>query len=223
MSSVVISGDTSGAITLSAPAVAGTNTLSLPAVTDTLVGLAATQTLTNKSIAATQLTGTIAAARLPAGSVLQVVQGTTTTTTTYSSAQTWTSMSSFLSASITPTSISSKILIFLQLGKIHNINGVIIKLTRGGSEIFIGDAAGSRPRSTISNVSGFNGDTNHCDGLNVSYLDSPSTTSSTTYSFDAYSEGSGTTAFNRSITDADNNQEYSSRTASSIILMEIAA
>jgi hypothetical protein len=35
MSSVVISGDTSGAITLSAPAVAGTNTITLPASTGT--------------------------------------------------------------------------------------------------------------------------------------------------------------------------------------------
>jgi len=35
MSSVVISGDTSGAITLSAPAVAGTNTITLPAATGT--------------------------------------------------------------------------------------------------------------------------------------------------------------------------------------------
>ena len=31
MSSIVVSGDTSGAITIQAPAVAGTNTLSLPA------------------------------------------------------------------------------------------------------------------------------------------------------------------------------------------------
>ena len=37
MSSVVISGDTSGAITLSAPAVAGTNTLTLPASTGTVM------------------------------------------------------------------------------------------------------------------------------------------------------------------------------------------
>jgi len=37
MSSVVISGDTSGAITLTAPAVAGTNTLTLPAETGTLL------------------------------------------------------------------------------------------------------------------------------------------------------------------------------------------
>ena len=36
MSSVVISGDTSGAITLSAPAVAGTNTITLPAAAGTV-------------------------------------------------------------------------------------------------------------------------------------------------------------------------------------------
>jgi len=36
MSSVIISGDTSGAITLAAPAVAGTNTISLPALTGTV-------------------------------------------------------------------------------------------------------------------------------------------------------------------------------------------
>ena len=35
MSSIVISGDTSGAITLAAPAVAGTNTITLPATTGT--------------------------------------------------------------------------------------------------------------------------------------------------------------------------------------------
>jgi len=37
MSSVVISGDTSGAITLAAPAVAGTNTATLPAATGTIM------------------------------------------------------------------------------------------------------------------------------------------------------------------------------------------
>lgn len=37
MSSIVVSGDTSGAITLAAPAVAGTNTLTLPAQTGTVV------------------------------------------------------------------------------------------------------------------------------------------------------------------------------------------
>jgi hypothetical protein len=38
MSSVIISGDTSGAITLAAPAVSGTNTLTLPATTGSVIG-----------------------------------------------------------------------------------------------------------------------------------------------------------------------------------------
>lgn len=45
-----VAGTTSGAITLDAAAVAGTNTLTLPAATDTLVGKATTDTLTNKTI-----------------------------------------------------------------------------------------------------------------------------------------------------------------------------
>ena len=77
MASILVSGDTSGSITIAAPAVAGSGTLTLPTGTDTLIGKATTDTLTNKSIAATQLTGTIAAAALPAGTVLQVVNSQT--------------------------------------------------------------------------------------------------------------------------------------------------
>jgi hypothetical protein len=47
---VQLNGSTSGSVTLTATAVAGTSTLTLPAVTDTLVGLAATQTLTSKTL-----------------------------------------------------------------------------------------------------------------------------------------------------------------------------
>lgn len=42
MSSIVVSGDTSGAITIAAPAVAGTNTLTLPANTGTVLTTAST-------------------------------------------------------------------------------------------------------------------------------------------------------------------------------------
>jgi hypothetical protein len=45
MANVIISGDTSGAITLAAPAVAGTNTISLPASTGTLVVTSGAQTI----------------------------------------------------------------------------------------------------------------------------------------------------------------------------------
>lgn len=46
----IFSGSASGTITVAASAVAGTNTLTLPAATDTLVGRATTDTLTNKTI-----------------------------------------------------------------------------------------------------------------------------------------------------------------------------
>jgi hypothetical protein len=51
VANLAFSGSTSGTTTVQANAVAGTNTLTLPATTsDTLVGLAATQTLTNKTL-----------------------------------------------------------------------------------------------------------------------------------------------------------------------------
>jgi hypothetical protein len=59
---VKLNGATSGSVTIDAPAVAGTNTLTLPAVTDTLVGLAATQTLTNKIIQGGAITSATAKA-----------------------------------------------------------------------------------------------------------------------------------------------------------------
>ena len=73
MSSVVISGDTSGTITVSAPAVAGSNTLTLPAATDTLVGKATTDTLTNKTVTGLNLTAgtaTVAPVTLASGTNL---------------------------------------------------------------------------------------------------------------------------------------------------------
>jgi hypothetical protein len=47
---VNLNGSTSGTLTIAAPAVAGTNTITFPAATDTVATLAATQTLTNKTI-----------------------------------------------------------------------------------------------------------------------------------------------------------------------------
>ena len=80
MSSISVAGDVSGAISIAAPSAAGSGVLTLPTGTDTLVGKATTDTLTNKSIAATQLTGTLAVAN--GGTGATSVSGTYTPTLT---------------------------------------------------------------------------------------------------------------------------------------------
>ena len=180
MSSIVVAGDTSGSITIAAPAVAGSGTLTLPTGTDTLVGKATTDTLTNKSIAATQLTGTIAASVLPAGSVLQVVQGTyasqvTNTTVTY--------VDSGLTATITPSSASSKILIFAylgQCGKTAADTQLDLRIVRAATSIF--------PASAINQGSA----TLLVGNPTLVYLDSPATTSATAYKVQLSNRNTGT-------------------------------
>ena len=70
MADIIVAGNTSGSVTISAPSVAGSTVLTLPVIaTDTLAGIAATQTLTNKTLVAPAL-GT------PASGVLTNCTGT---------------------------------------------------------------------------------------------------------------------------------------------------
>jgi hypothetical protein len=110
-------------------------------------------------------------AALPTGCILQVVQGTTTTAVTTTSSGSWTSTN--LSASITPLSATSKILILGQHGSVRvtgSANGVSIRLVRGSTVItqFVTELLYNT--SGIDVIAPFQ------------YLDSPATTSSTTYS-----------------------------------------
>ena len=137
-----------------------------------VVGTTDTQTLTNKSIVATQLTGTIASARLPTGSVLQVVNATyasETSTTSASYADTG------LTVSITPTSSSSKILVlisqrFFANPSNGNDGGGNVKVLRGATTLITATRVGlSDSTGAMDNY------------FTTSYLDSPATTSSITY------------------------------------------
>jgi len=115
-------------------------------------------------------------ATLSAGKVLQVVQDTyaTQVTTTPSS---WTDTG--LSATITPTSASSKILVMggssLWSGSNAYIRGAFNRSISGGSDTFLGDATDGLAM-TINGASEGN-------QITLNYLDSPSTTSATTYHY----------------------------------------
>ena len=166
--SLVLSGSTSGSVTLQEPAVAGTTVLDLPATSGNVVVDSATQTLTNKSIVATQLTGTIAAARLPAGSVLQVVQGTQPAGVTNAGG---TMITTGLTVSITPKFDTSKVLLFVNgFGRTAPKGWINFMLYRNGSVVY-------------DIVGGFNyqSDSTITTQLAAVYLDSPATTASTTY------------------------------------------
>ena len=182
MASVIVAGDVSGTCTLQAPSAAGSTVLTLPVIaTDTLAGIAATQTLTNKTLVApalgtpasgvlTNCTGVVASA-LPAGSVLQVVQGTLTSETSTTSA---TMVDMGLTVTLTPRATSSKVLILVH-GSGYADGGTStyasIQLNRGASSVIIFDGIMGYSANSISNGGSFN----------TAYLDSPSTTSATIY------------------------------------------
>jgi hypothetical protein len=179
MSKIAISGASTGTatFTIESPATSTNRTITIPDATTTLVGTDATQTLTNKSIVATQLTGTIAAARLPAGSVLQVVHTATATETTISSTS---YVSTGFTATITPTSATSKILGFLSVPVNNSSSGRWIAI-----DVFRGAVASNIPvifPTTQFGIGYFFGANSQVVGvLSGSFLDSPNTTSATTY------------------------------------------
>jgi hypothetical protein len=208
MASIVVAGDTSGTVTLTAPAVSGTTTLTLPTTSGTiiagtapsgaLVGTTDTQTLTNKTLGA----GTV----MPTGSVLQVVSSTTSTRTTSTSAS---YVDANLSASITPSSASNNILVIVTYTLAADTSSYAgwSQLVRGATQIaqrtYYTAAANAYASMSAS----------------LSILDSPATTSSTTYKMQIRTDGAGTVSFNGPTT-----MSYSTGTPtnySAITLMEI--
>jgi hypothetical protein len=187
MASVSISGDVSGAISIAAPSAAGSGVLTLPTGTDTLIGKATTDTLTNKSIAATQLTGTIAAAALPAGSVIQVVNSYTAVV-----GAAFLTQATVLELSITPRSASNKVMISYHIGLVDNNAAGTVAYTiirRGGS-------AGTIIPGYSSTITAYcyAGSSRVQLAQSGTFIDSPATTSATTYGVYIRSSSAGTQA-----------------------------
>jgi len=125
-----------------------------------------------------------------------------------------------LSATITPSSSDSKILVFSSVNGSQDVNEarITLLLLRGTSPIFIGDAVGSRLRRSAS----FGSPDVSIVGaaVNCSFLDSPATLSAVTYKWQGQmNAGGGGFFINR--TEQDTNDANQSRFASTITLMEV--
>jgi hypothetical protein len=137
------------------------------------------------------------------GKVLQVIYGSTSTTATNS---TNTYADTNLTASITPSSATSKVLVFVNqsgCGKTTNNTSMKLRLMRGATErIEFAGTAGST-NNTSNNFIG---------SISASYLDEPATTSATTYKTQFLSNENNTSVI-----------VQNGNPVSTIILMEIGA
>ena len=137
------------------------------------------------------------------GTVLQIINVVINTETVVNN-NTWTDTG--LTASITPSATSSKVLISAScqgVGKASNNTYAKLKLLRGSTDI-VADF------ETRGGYNG-NGDTNKIGGCSVTYLDSPSSTSAVAYKVQLLSGGNNSYA-----------QMGDSNSKSTITLMEIA-
>ena len=188
--SLVLQSSGGGQITIQEPATASNFTQTLPAVSGTVI-----------------TTGNI-----PAGSVLQVVQAT------YSTEATTTSTSfvdTNLTASITPTSATSKILVLVNMNAQSYVTsgnardtGGSFKVVRNSTDIWGSNTVNFYIDGGVSATLSFN----ILNLWSVNYLDSPATTSATTYKVQFKAISGRTMGINSS-----------SSAASVITLMEIAA
>jgi len=134
------------------------------------------------------------------GHVLQVVS---VTTTAYNNTTSATYIDSGLTLSITPSSSSNKILVFANVNGTRKANNTALRLqlVRGATVLSIFDTIIGYTNTTTTNSVGTSG---------LSYLDSPATTSSTTYKIQ-FSSSDGASVV-----------ELNAGASSTITLMEVA-
>lgn len=161
-------------------------------------------------------------ATAPSGKVLQVVQ--TIKTDTFSSSSTSLVDITGLSVSITPASASNKIFVMynVEVGSFAGDSNVTLQLLRAGTAIYRGDQVGSS-RKRGSNQIGPSGVENSVKNLTGMFLDSPSTTSSTTYKIQGMINNANSFQVNQDSGAGSNDNANRTVSVSQITVMEIAA
>ena len=159
-------------------------------------------------------TGTISGA----GKILQILQNTSTNTDAIGSGAT----STIVTQAITPSSSSNKILIFvsINIGGDNNSYGYG-QIKRGSTVIGAGATSSSRPLVSFGIMSALNANFDYrMANHNFTFLDSPSTTSETTYKCDVTSTVP-TLRINKTTQDA--NDYLGLRGMSTMTLFEVVA
>ena len=163
--------------------------------------------------------GSASAVQASSGRVLQVVQGSLTTTVSISNTAQGTLTDVGLSASITPSSSTSKILVMVTMGAISaNSNDFAFHLIRGSTEI--GQSTTAASGSNGTGILGATGaEANMPIPASITYLDSPATTSATTYKMQV----NNTNGSAQTVTINRRSSDTTYTMASYMTLMEIAA
>ena len=167
-----------------------------------------------------------AGAVLPAGSILQVVSTTKTDSFSASLATEAETAITGLTATITPSSTSSKILIFASITTTGSSgsNSTSCTLFRDATAIGLADAASNRQRTGGGSTGAAAGGefSESINSISLSFQDAPASSSSITYSVKIRHARSATQTVyvNRSISDPDNATQ--SRGVSTITVMEVA-
>ena len=158
------------------------------------------------------------------GKILQVVQSLNTTITDYSASASYRDIG--ISQAITPSATSSKVLIQASitcgLGYLNQGYSVGFQILRGSTVVPTAPSTSGQTSTFALFPTGSNDD--DCGTVTFSYIDTPSTTSATTYKLQALArDGRGFTINASSDHSDDTTANYRQRGQSTLTLMEIAA
>lgn len=165
------------------------------------------------------LTGSrVASAKMPAGAILQVVQSVKTDT--YNTNATSYTAITGMSATITPTSATSKILVALSMnvGVASDTYHAYFQLYKNGSVLNAANGTSGLAWPCFVHQNGTNYRNMYTHSMN--YLDSPATTSATTYAIYGANQTSST---GFTINYCNLSDSWTPNGISTITLMEIAA
>ena len=200
------------------------NTVDNGSMADDAIGLAELSA-TGTASSSTFLRGDNAWAAAGGGKLLQVVQAIKTDAEAIVTGFTWTDIGD-LSVTITPSATTSKVFVMSDFAcGSSNAYSMKVRLYRGSTHIYKGDDSDDYVSVTKRlQPYGASNDVYKLENVALGFLDSPNTTSATTYKLQAACYGSQTMYINRTSTmNAQKSLGYDSIPASSITVMEIGA